>query len=165
MDQARPETESERWNRNFADLLQELRVAQTGVQLLFAFLLILPFTQRFTDNDGFGRIVYLVALLSAACATALNHRAGRVPPDAFRQGKKEVIVRSAHRMASAGLGFVLVTMVCAVLLVTDVAGPRLGPRRRCVDVRLVAMLWFVLPATRAGGAARGACYRRATGAG
>lgn len=149
MDQARPETESERWNRNFADLLQELRVAQTGVQLLFAFLLILPFTQRFTDNDGFGRIVYLVALLSAACATALIIAPVAYHRMLFRQGKKEAIVRSAHRMASAGLGFVLVTMVCAVLLVTDVVLDRVSALVvGALTFVLFAMLWFVLPATR-----------------
>ncbi|GAB1645670.1 DUF6328 family protein [Krasilnikovia sp. MM14-A1259] len=113
------ETERQRWNRNFADLLQELRVAQTGVQILFAFLLTLPFSNGFPHTNHFQRGVYLVALISAAfAATQLIapvafHRA------LFRQGRKPELVRYAHRMATAGLACLLVSMVSSVLLITD----------------------------------------------
>src|SRR5690349_11494219 len=113
------ETEKERWDRNFADLLQELRVAQTGVQILFAFLLTLPFSNGFPKTTAFQQDVYIVALLSTAGAAAMIigpvafHRA------LFRQGRKPELVRYAHRMATGGLAFLLVSMVTSVFLIVD----------------------------------------------
>jgi hypothetical protein len=143
------ETEEERWQRNYAELLQELRVAQTGVQILFAFLLILAFSPGFDESDGFVRTVYLVALLSAAAAAALiiapvaHHRL------MFRRHRKPMLVQDAHRMAFAGLMLVIVSMVSAVLLATDVV------LSRPVAVTVAAatgagfvLLWAVLPLAR-----------------
>ncbi|NBE84627.1 DUF6328 family protein [Micromonospora rubida] len=113
------ETEKQRWQRNFADLLQELRVAQTGVQILFAFLLTLPFSNGFAQTSEFQRDVYIVALLSAAGATAMIISPVAFHRALFRQGRKPELVRFAHRMASGGLAFMLVSMVSAVLLVAD----------------------------------------------
>ncbi|MGK5742238.1 DUF6328 family protein [Micromonospora sp. URMC 103] len=113
------ETEKQRWQRNFADLLQELRVAQTGVQILFAFLLTLPFSNGFTRTSGFQKDVYIVSLLSAAAATALIISPVAFHRALFRQGRKPELVRFAHRMATGGLAFMLVSMVSAVLLITD----------------------------------------------
>jgi amino acid permease len=113
------ETEKQRWQRNFADLLQELRVAQTGVQILFAFLLTLPFSAGFTNTTGFQKDVYVVALLSAAGATAMIISPVAFHRALFRQGRKPELVRFAHRMATGGLAFMLVSMVSAVLLITD----------------------------------------------
>ncbi|MFC4017795.1 DUF6328 family protein [Micromonospora sp. GCM10011542] len=113
------ETEKQRWQRNFADLLQELRVAQTGVQILFAFLLTLPFSNGFTRTTHFQKDVYVVALLSAAAATAMIISPVAFHRALFRQGRKPELVRFAHRMASGGLGFMLISMVSAVLLITD----------------------------------------------
>ncbi len=113
------ETEKQRWQRNFADLLQELRVAQTGVQILFAFLLTLPFSAGFDDTTPFQKDVYIVALLAAAGATAMIISPVAFHRALFRQGRKPELVRFAHRMASGGLAFMLVSMVSAVLLITD----------------------------------------------
>ncbi|WP_030491807.1 DUF6328 family protein [Micromonospora chokoriensis] len=113
------ETEKQRWQRNFADLLQELRVAQTGVQILFAFLLTLPFSNGFTQTSEFQRDVYIVALLAAAAATALIISPVAFHRALFRQGRKPELVRFAHRMATGGLAFMLIAMVSAVLLITD----------------------------------------------
>ncbi|MGC4758758.1 DUF6328 family protein [Micromonospora trifolii] len=113
------ETEKQRWQRNFADLLQELRVAQTGVQILFAFLLTLPFSNGFTETTEFQRDVYIVALLAAAAATALIISPVAFHRALFRQGRKPELVRFAHRMATGGLAFMLIAMVSAVLLITD----------------------------------------------
>ncbi|WP_327029314.1 DUF6328 family protein [Micromonospora sp. NBC_01740] len=113
------ETEKQRWQRNFADLLQELRVAQTGVQILFAFLLTLPFSNGFTRTSGFQKDVYIVALLAAAAATAMIISPVAFHRALFRQGRKPELVRFAHRMASGGLAFMLISMVSAVLLITD----------------------------------------------
>jgi hypothetical protein len=113
------ETDKQRWQRNLADLLQELRVAQTGVQILFAFLLTLPFSNGFTETTEFQRDVYIVALLAAAAATALIISPVAFHRALFRQGRKPELVRFAHRMATGGLAFMLIAMVSAVLLITD----------------------------------------------
>jgi amino acid permease len=113
------ESEKERWERNFADLLQELRVAQTGVQILFAFLLTLPFSSGFPDTTAFQKDVYIVALLGAAAATALIISPVAFHRALFRQGRKPELVKYAHKVASAGLACMLVAMVAAVLLITD----------------------------------------------
>jgi amino acid permease len=115
----RNETEKQRWDRNFADLLQELRVAQTGVQILFAFLLTLPFSSGFPKTTDFQKDVYVVALLAAAFATAMIISPVAFHRALFRQGRKPELVRYAHRMATAGLAFMLVSMVASVLLITD----------------------------------------------
>jgi hypothetical protein len=113
------ESEKQRWDRNFADLLQELRVAQTGIQILFAFLLTLPFSSGFPSANQFQRDVYIVALLSAAFATAMIIAPVAFHRALFRQGRKPELVRYAHRMATGGLAMILVAMVSSVLLITD----------------------------------------------
>ena len=113
------ESEKQRWQRNFADLLQELRVAQTGVQILFAFLLTLPFSNGFTRTSEFQRDVYIVALLTAAASAAMIISPVAFHRALFRQGRKPELVRFAHRMATGGLFFMLIAMVSAVLLITD----------------------------------------------
>lgn len=114
------ESEKQRWDRNFADLLQELRVAQNGVQILFAFLLTLPFSSQFPNTTDFQRDVYIVALLAAAAATAMIISPVAFHRALFRQGRKPELVRYSHRMATGGLGFMLVSMVSSILLITDV---------------------------------------------
>ena len=113
------ESEKQRWDRNFADLLQELRVAQTGVQILFAFLLTLPFSSGFPKTTEFQRDTYIVALLAAAFATAMIIAPVAFHRALFRQGRKPELVRYAHRMATGGLAFVLISMVASILLITD----------------------------------------------
>jgi hypothetical protein len=115
----RNESEKQRWDRNFADLLQELRVAQTGVQILFAFLLTLPFSSGFPHTTAFQKDVYVVALMSAAFATAMIISPVAFHRALFRQGRKPELVRYAHRMATGGLAFMLISMVSSVLLITD----------------------------------------------
>jgi hypothetical protein len=140
------ETESERLDRNFQDLLQELRVAQTGVQILFAFLLTLPFAARFGDVDRFQRVVYVVALMAAAAAAAMIIAPVAYHRMLFRRGRKPQLVRSAHRMASGGLAFLLIAMVGAILLVTDfLVGRVLGGILAGVAAAWFILLWGVLP--------------------
>jgi amino acid transporter len=117
MARRRGESELQRWDRNFADLLQELRVAQTGVQILFAFLLTLPFSNGFPKTTEFQKIVYVVALMTAAFAAAMIISPVAFHRALFRQGRKPELVRFAHRMATAGLGFMLVSMVASILLI------------------------------------------------
>jgi Family of unknown function (DUF6328)/SRP-independent targeting protein 2/TMEM208 len=133
------ESEKERWERNFSDLLQELRVAQTGVQILFAFLLSMVFAARFDGADEFERVVYLVALLSSAAAAAMIIAPVAYHRVLFQQGRKPELVRSAHRMASGGL----------TLLVTDVILDRwLAVLLSAVVGAWFTLLWAVLPVLR-----------------
>src|ERR1700760_2973935 len=115
----RGESEKHRWDRNFSDLLQELRVAQTGVQILFAFLLTLPFSNGFPHTSPFQKDVYVVALLSAAFAAAMIIAPVAFHRALFRQGRKPELVRYAHAMATGGLVFMFVSMVASILLITD----------------------------------------------
>lgn len=137
---AREETEAERLDRNYRDLLQELRVAQTGVQILFAFLLTLPFSARFGSVDEFERLVYVVALLSSAAAAAMIIAPVAYHRMLFRRGRKLELVRSAHLMASGGLALLVIAMVCSVLLVTDLV----LDRTLAVTLSALAGCWFVL---------------------
>jgi amino acid permease len=111
------EDDKHRWDRNFADLLQELRVAQTGIQILFAFLLTLPFSNGFPRTTPFQRDVYVVALLSAAVSTAMIISPVAFHRALFRQGRKPELVRYAHRLATGGLAFLLISMVSSIFLI------------------------------------------------
>ncbi|GAB2819962.1 DUF6328 family protein [Actinoallomurus bryophytorum] len=142
----RDETGLERWDRNFIELLQELRVAQTGVQILFAFLLTLPFTNRFGEVGDLDKVVYVITLVAAATATALliapvsDHR------QVFRQGRKPQLVRTASTLAQAGLGALLVAIIGAMFLVLDVvAGLGWAAGIAVVITLLYLMLWYMLP--------------------
>ena len=143
------ETEKQRWQRNFADLLQELRVAQTGVQILFAFLLTLPFSNGFTRTTGFQKDVYIVALLSAAAATAMIISPVAFHRALFRQGRKPDLVRYAHRMATGGLALMLIAMVSSVLLITDYVLERpLAFLLSAVTGLWFLTFWVILPFSR-----------------
>src|SRR3982751_5768555 len=115
----RYEDEKHRWDRNFGDLLQELRVAQTGVQILFAFLLTLPFSNGFTRTTPFQKYVVIGALLATAASTAMIISPVAFHRALFRQGRKPELVRHAHHMVTGGLAFLLVAMVSSVFLIVD----------------------------------------------
>ncbi|MEU4216936.1 DUF6328 family protein [Actinoplanes sp. NPDC026623] len=119
------EDEKHRWDRNFADLLQELRVAQTGVQIFFAFVLTMPFSSGFPRTSALQKDVYLVALMSAAVSTAMIISPVAFHRALFRQGRKPELVRYAHRMATGGLAFLLIAMVSSIFLIVDflLSGP------------------------------------------
>ncbi|SNT39856.1 hypothetical protein SAMN05421812_105296 [Asanoa hainanensis] len=133
------ETPKQRWDRNFADLLQELRVAQTGVQILFAFLLTLPFSSGFPETTAFQRDIYLVALLCAAAATAMIIAPVAFHRALFRQGRKPELVRFGHKMATGGLFFMFVSMSAAVLLITDF----ILSRTMAIILSVLAALFFI----------------------
>jgi hypothetical protein len=116
----REETEDERLDRNLIELLAEMRVAIVGVQVLFAFLLIVPFNSGFSDLNDLQRYLYLTSLLGAGAATVAlvapiaQHRV------TFRLQDKHYIVRSANRFALVGLICLAVAMTAAVSLVASV---------------------------------------------
>src|SRR3954454_22286531 len=147
--EGRNETPLERCDRNLIELLQEVRVAQTGVQVLFGFLLTVPFTVRFDDISGTVRAVYFVTLMLAGAAAVLliaptsHHRL------LFRCGDKERLVMGAHRHASAGLVAVVATMVGAVLLVSLlVIGSLGGALASAAAAAGCAWCWYLEPLRR-----------------
>ena len=142
---ANEETEAERLNRNLDQLLGELRVAMPGVQVLFAFLLAVPFQQRFAQATEFQRDVYFVTLLASAAASALF-----VAPTAyhrlmFREGDKPRLVSISSKLVLGGLACLAIAMNGAVLLVTDVLFSRTTAVVTVVATgTLFVGLWFVL---------------------
>jgi hypothetical protein len=116
----RSEDEQERLNRQLTELLTELRVAMPGVQVLFAFLLAVPFQQRFEMVDSFQRDVYFVTLLAAATATAFFIAPSAYHRIAFQHNEKRNIIRTGTRQFIFGLVALAIAMNGAVLLVTDV---------------------------------------------
>jgi hypothetical protein len=131
------------------ELLQELRVALPGVQILFAFLLTVPFSQGFDGLDEFQRELYFGVLLSTAVATALliapsaNHRL------LFRMRDKENLVRISNRLTIAGLGVLSLSLIGAILLISDILFKSPAPLIFTVATALIfVVLWVVLPLAR-----------------
>jgi hypothetical protein len=116
----RTDEDQERLNRQLTELLNELRVAMPGVQVLFAFLLAVPFQQRFEMVNAFQRDVYLVTLLAAATATAFLVAPSAYHRIAFQEHEKERIIQIGTRQFICGIVALAVAMDGAVLLVTDV---------------------------------------------
>jgi hypothetical protein len=145
----RQETLAERDDRNFGELIQELRVVSLGVQVLFGFLLSLPFTVRFTRLGTGQRDLYLASLVLSATATVLLLGPVAYHRLVFRQGLKEPVVKYANVMAVLGLASVGAAVLTAVLLVTSVvAGVLPGALITAVMACMLASLWFVLPLRR-----------------
>jgi Family of unknown function (DUF6328) len=145
----RDETRAARDDRNLIELLQELRVVGLGVQVLFGFLLSLPFTNQFKQLDGADRNLYLACLILAAVATALLLGPVAYHRLVFRQGMKENLVKTANVMAILGLITVGLAVSSAVLLVTGfVAGYTTGGVIAGLVLVMFALLWFALPLAR-----------------
>jgi hypothetical protein len=113
------ESRKERVDRELIELLNELRVALPGVQFLFAFLLVVPFQQKFGQTTGFQHSVYFVALAAAALATVLLIAPAAQHRILFRQHDKELLLWRSNRSALAGLFALGVAICSAVLLVVD----------------------------------------------
>jgi hypothetical protein len=145
-DDPRQESEAQRDDRNLAELLQELRVAGLGVQVLFGFLLSLPFTARFSRLGPAQRDLYLASLLLAAVSTALLLGPVAYHRLVFRRRQKERLVRAANMMAILGLGTVGLAVSAAVLLVTSyVAKGWPTVLISAIVVGLFGGLWFAFP--------------------
>ena len=145
----RGESAAQRADRNLGELLQELRVAGLGVQVLFGFLLSLPFTSRFTRLSPAQRDLYLATLVLAAVATALLVGPVAYHRLVFRQGQKERLVRAASVMAIGGLAAVALAVCAAVLLVSSYVGGGLAASLITAFVAgLFGLLWFVFPLAR-----------------
>ena len=147
--EGRNETEKERIDRNMTELLGELRVALPGVQVLFAFLLVLPFNQGFTSVTDFQRDVYLVTLMATALAAVLLIAPSMHHRLQFRQGNKAEILRDANRLTIVGMTVLALGMTGAVMLCTDYVFSS-STMAACVAIVVLAFLivWYVLPARR-----------------
>jgi hypothetical protein len=116
----RVEDEAERLERQLGELLQEARVAMPGVQVLFAFLLAVPFQQRFASTTTFQRDVYLVTILLAAAATICFIAPAAYHRILFEQRDKPHLIEIGNAFLITGMGFLALAMTAAVLLVCDV---------------------------------------------
>lgn len=137
---------AERLNRNYNELLQELRVTQTGTQILFAFLLTIAFTRPFQDAGAFTHQVYAVTLVLCAVASALLIAPVALHRTVFRHGLKQRLVTLSNRFAQYGVYVLLAAMTGALLIALDVV---LSRPVALVVVGAVAAgmvgLWVVLP--------------------
>jgi Na+/melibiose symporter-like transporter len=146
------ESHEERVNRELIELLNELRVALPGVQVLFAFLLAVPFSQRFTETTELQQDVFMVALL---CTTAGS--VFLIAPTAyhrlrFRDRDKEAMLRIANAFAIVGVVFLAVAMTAVVFLVTDlIFKGTFTAVVTALTAALFAAVWFVLPLARKSG--------------
>jgi uncharacterized protein DUF6328 len=143
------EDKGERINRELIELLNELRVALPGVQVLFAFLLAVPFTQRFPDATDFQRALFLVTLLLTAISAALLIAPSAYHRLHFRHRNKEELLLTSNRFAIAGLAFLALAMTGAIVLVTDVLYGAVATT--CIGVASAAVfawLWALVPIRR-----------------
>jgi hypothetical protein len=149
MEIGREETQLERYDRNLVELMGELRVALPGVQVLFAFLLVAPFNQRFGQTTKFEKDLYFAALLCTLLASILLIAPTVIHRLEFGRGQKGYVVRTANRLTIAGLLVFAVAMTCAIALVTHyLFGAATAIVTTAVAVVAFSMIWFVLPLLR-----------------
>jgi hypothetical protein len=145
----RDESESERLDRNLGELLQELRVALPGVQVLFAFLLAVPFQQNFTKINSFEKDVYFFTLLCTALSAILLIAPSSYHRVTFRLQQKRELIKLANRFTIAGLTFLALAMTGAIVLITDVLfGGIVTVLTGAGTVAAFVSLWYVLPLRR-----------------
>ncbi|GEA81850.1 O-antigen/teichoic acid export membrane protein [Cellulomonas uda] len=142
----RDETFTERMDRNWDELLQELRVTQTGAQILTGFLLTIPFQQRFADLDAYQQDLYLVLVVLAILATALIVAPVSLHRVLFRKRMKEEIVDAGNVLARLGLAVLALAIAGSASFVFDVVLDRVaGVVVGAVALVVLALCWWVLP--------------------
>lgn len=146
-DDGRDETPTERLDRNWTELLQELRVIQTGVQLLTGFLLTLPFQQRFTRLTEGQRGVYVATAAASIVATLFLQAPVIVHRALFRRHQRAETVMLAHRLAMVGMALLGVAVLGVSCLITATLWSTLAGALVAAAVGvLIVVLWVVLPA-------------------
>lgn len=149
MQTGREETELERYDRNLTELMGELRVALPGVQVLFAFLLVAPFNQRFGRTTTFERDLYFAALLCTLLASILLIAPTVIHRLEFQRGQKAYVVKAGNRLTIAGLIVFAVAMTCAITLVTHyLFGAAAAIVTTAAAVLAFSLIWFVIPLLR-----------------
>lgn len=145
------EDRHERVNRELIELLNELRVALPGVQTLFAFMLILPFTSRFSSATGAQRVVYFLAFMCASAATGLLIAPSAYHRLHFRQHDKERMLLTANRLAISGMVFLALAIGGVVFVVTDVLfDTPLAALIAGLNAGWFGWFWYGLPLSRRG---------------
>ncbi len=145
----REETQLERLDRNLDEMTGELRVIITGVQVLFAFLLVVPFNTGFAHVGRYERTVYFLTLLLAALAAACTIAPSAQHRFLFRHDDKEYLVFTSNRMVIAGLAFLALAMCgCLLLVATKIFGVLAGVLTVTLGALPFAALWFVIPLRR-----------------
>lgn len=140
------ETEQERLNRRWAELLQELRVIQTGTQILTGFLLALAFQPRFVELDGYQVTTYLVLVATAAITTILALTPVSLHRILFKQKAKDEIITIANRVLKVTLFFVALTILGTIMLIVDVVlGREWGWLAGGVALVGILFAWVLLP--------------------
>lgn len=148
-DSGREETEEERLDRNLGELLQELRVALPGVQVLFAFLLAVPFQKGFEDVTEFQKVVYFATLILTAISAAMLISPTAYHRITFRYQQKRQLVFYANRFSIIGLALLALAMTGAILLITDVLFSTAAAIVAAVLALCVfGFFWFALPLQR-----------------
>jgi hypothetical protein len=143
------ETELQRLTRNYNELLQELRVTQTGVQILTGFLLTVPFTQRFTSLTTLQKDFYLGVLAGSILATGLIIAPVAFHRTLFRQGERPWLVYASNWCARAGLFMLGLTLCGVVWLVFDVViGHLAATIAGLLAVAFFVALWAILPLSK-----------------
>ncbi|MFN2590443.1 MAG: DUF6328 family protein [Actinomycetota bacterium] len=143
------EDEKERVDRELIELLNELRVALPGVQVLFAFLLTLPFTQRFGSITSAQKSAYVVAFLAAALGVALLIAPSSYHRLRFRRGDKTRMLFTSNKMVIGGMAFVAVAMTCVVFVITDVLfGVTAASTITAAIAGWFLWFWYGLPISR-----------------
>jgi Family of unknown function (DUF6328) len=146
------ESERERLSRNLSELLQELRVAQGGVQILFGFLLTVVFTSQYGSAGALVHGLHLLAVLLAVAATALLTATAAWHRMLFRQRQRVGIIRSANWMALAGLGCLAGAITATLGLIVDVVlGDGWALLVGAIAGSAFVLLWFVMPRRMMGG--------------
>ncbi|MGZ4382454.1 MAG: DUF6328 family protein [Gaiellaceae bacterium] len=146
------ESRKERVDRELIELLNELRVALPGVQVLFAFLLTLPFTNRFREVTGSSEALYVVALVSTAAASAFLIAPSAYHRLTFRTPDKERMLFTANRLAIAGTTLLALGIATSVYVVVSfLYGPGVGGGLAGFVAAVLAWLWYGLPLLRRGG--------------
>jgi Family of unknown function (DUF6328) len=144
MDPGRSETDEERADRKFTDLLQELRVMQTGAQLTAGFLLTLPFQQKFSELDRFQEGLYLALVLLAALTTALVLAPVAVHRRLSGQHVKERVLVVAHRLVYCALGAVALLVAGMVIFIVDMVVDRTWAALAGGSIAIVLVLLLVV---------------------
>jgi uncharacterized membrane protein YhaH (DUF805 family) len=143
------ETHDERVNRELIELLNELRVALPGVQVLFAFLLAVPFSQRFEQTTELQRDTYMVALLSTLAGSVFLIAPSAYHRIRFRDRDKEAMLQISNVFAIVGMVFLALGMTAVVFLVTDLIFKGFATAVvTALTAGLFAAVWFVLPLVR-----------------
>ena len=143
------EAPDERLNRELIELLNELRVALPGVQVLFAFLLTVPFSDRFGDLTGSQRAFYFATFVGTTIATGLFMAPTAYHRIRFREGDKERMLKTSNRFAIVGIAFLTLSVTMAVVLTADLMfGLATAALIGLVAFAFLVWVWFAIPVTR-----------------